>query len=340
MIKTQASKKAALEDYQKGRLFRKQERYGVWKGSINDRVRAAQQLPQAVLKVTSYGYGGRGLRTALAYMSRDGELALETNMGETLHGLPDQVAYAEDWSQTFDARTRNGRGKLRDFMNLTASSPRGSNPKAVLRAAKDWAEKTFGENHRYAYVRHDDTANPHVHFVVKMRGENGKRLYMAKGQAQAWRQDYAQSLREQGIEVDASPRWARGEGRKVEPQAAEHIRRRGQVPGIDKWAAQEAMSGRASQSTVFEKTQEEWREEERQANRRAAQELRTRAQNARQGRAEVFTASADVLDRQADNFPKPRSARQAMWDKLQVVKERIIKEPRAPDECKSSDKGL
>jgi hypothetical protein len=332
-MRVKGSKGAVLEDYQKARLFRKPERTGVWKGSISDRVRAAGQLPQAVLKVTSYGYGARGLRTALAYMSRDGELELQTDASEWLDGTPDQLAFAEDWSQTFDAKARNGRGKVRDFMNVTASSPKGSDPDAVLRAAKDWAGRTFGTNHRYAYVRHDDTANPHVHFVVKLRGEDGKRLHMANGAAQAWRQSYAESLRAQGIEVDASPRWARGLGRKAEPQGAEHIRRRGVVPGIDKWAAQEATSGRARQATAFEQSQVKRAEEERLANQRAAAELRARATRAAKSRADVFTASADVLDAYAKTFPKPRSARQTMWDALRAANSKIVKDaPKAREQ--------
>jgi hypothetical protein len=53
--------------------------------------------------------------------------------------------------------------------------------------------------------------HPHVHMVVKAENEvTGQRLNIRKAMLRQWRQDFAQYMREQGIEAVASSRPDRG----------------------------------------------------------------------------------------------------------------------------------
>jgi hypothetical protein len=94
--------------------------------------------------------------------------------------------------------------------------PVGTSPQAVLAAAQYFARENFALSHRYAMVLHDPATdpkhektqsgkNPHVHLVVKAVSETGERLYIRKDTLQTWREQFAQALREQGIEANATP---------------------------------------------------------------------------------------------------------------------------------------
>ena len=64
-----------------------QEQYrGYWQGSISDRLRVARKTPQAVIKITSHNHGKAAVKRRLDYISREGELMLETEIGERLLG--------------------------------------------------------------------------------------------------------------------------------------------------------------------------------------------------------------------------------------------------------------
>ena len=80
----------------------------------------------------------------------------------------------------------------------------------VLAAARVFAREKFAVRHRYALVLHTDQANPHVHLVVKAEDIHGKRLHIGKPMLREWREDFARTMRDQGIAANATPRVVRG----------------------------------------------------------------------------------------------------------------------------------
>ena len=71
-------------------------------------------------------------------------------------------------------------------------------------------------------VLHTDEPHPHVHLVVRAMGYDGQRLNIRKATLREWRQDFAQYLRDLGVEANATERAVRGE---VKPQKATGIHR-------------------------------------------------------------------------------------------------------------------
>jgi len=61
--------------------------------------------------------------------------------------------------------------------------------------------------------------------TVKCLGFDGTRLNPRKADLQAWREGFADKLRDQGIDADATPRRARGVVRKPESNVIRHIER-------------------------------------------------------------------------------------------------------------------
>lgn len=89
------------------------------------------------------------------------------------------------------------------------SMPRGTDPLAVQRAARDFAKVELTD-HKYVTVLHDHQANPHVHISVRVESRHGKRLNPRKADLHRWRETFAEKLRDQGIEAEATRQATRG----------------------------------------------------------------------------------------------------------------------------------
>jgi len=191
-------------------------------GSLRSRGgQVACGCPEVMVKITGFGKGADHVRAHLSYITRDGKLELETECGDHLRDREDIVALFRQWDEDLSLipRQRN----QRDTMHMVLSMPEGTPETAVRDAARKYANKAFGENHEYVFALHTDEPHPHVHLVVKMRGFDGKRLNPRKADLQAWREVFAQELRDQGIEAEATSRAVRGVVRKAERSVVRHI---------------------------------------------------------------------------------------------------------------------
>ena len=198
-----------------------------WTGSLSQRARASRGLPQAVVKISSYSHGGAAVWDRVNYVARDGELEVETANGETL----DQVQLeqmVEDWSGETEERT-----KRQIAMSAVVSFPKGVDEEKATEAARQFFREAFADNHDYVFAAHTDAKNFHVHVVVQSAGHDGKQLRIRRDDIQDLRMLFAEKAHEQGIELDASPRWARGlEAERRGGPEIEGIERRGETPAL------------------------------------------------------------------------------------------------------------
>ena len=175
--------------------------------------------------MTGGGTKAGAVAAHFAYISRRGQLEIETDEGERTTGKEAQKALLAEWHLDLSAGQyrgpRDGRTEARATRlvhNIVLSMPAPTPPEKVLAAARVFAREKFGAQHRYAMVLHTDQAHPHVHLVVKAEGDHGKRLYIDKPMLREWREDFARMMREQGIAANATPRVIRGrnKGKKHE----------------------------------------------------------------------------------------------------------------------------
>jgi hypothetical protein len=66
------------------------------------------------------------------------------------------------------------------------SMPRGTDPLALLRAAREFARVELAD-HEFVLVLHGHQANPHVHISVRAESKHGKRLNPGKADLHRWR---------------------------------------------------------------------------------------------------------------------------------------------------------
>lgn len=240
---------------------------------VGRRVVIVQRRPQALLKVTSFGRGTMKVGEHARYITRKGELEIETETGERLSARPAIRSLIAEWAEEgfAPAAKIDQQRRARDTANIVLGVPPGADREQLSNAVRAFAAEAFA-GHRYAWVRHDDTAAPHVHLMLHLTKENGRKPHLSVKQTEAWRGLFAAHARAHGIEVDASRAWERGRAPrgksaqtdyrrfrawKALPEAERAARRaRGQRPALDTtykaFEAAQATAGKPRPPTPWE----------------------------------------------------------------------------------------
>ena len=196
--------------------------------------RTVRRVPEVMVKVTGGGTKAGAVAAHFAYISRKGELTIETDEGDRIADREAQKALIRDWHLELSTgqyrAPRDGRvtaRKAKLVHNIVFSMPSPTPPDKVLSAARKFAREKFALQHRYAMVLHTDQQHPHVHMVVKAESEEGQRLHIDKAMLRTWREDFARLMREQGIAANATPRAVRGRNKGKRRDAIFRAQHRG-----------------------------------------------------------------------------------------------------------------
>ena len=283
-----------LEKARKGRKLRR------WSGSLSQRVRASRRLPQAVFKISSYSHSGGVVWDRVQYVSRNGELEVEDEDGKKLEDLVELEAMVEKWEELKGVRTK------RLAMSAVVSFPAGVAREKATKVSRQFFREAFANNHNYVFAVHKDTDKFHVHLVLETLGHDGKQLRLDRDDIQDLRLLLAEKAREQGIELDASPRWARGEEKEPRrPRAVEGIKRR---RGAAAWepARERSQEDAGRQAAVTASADE-------QAKRRDG------AEHERLCQALEYARAAATLAAQIPKLENDRRKRAAVQGAVQLV---------------------
>ncbi|WP_313388082.1 relaxase/mobilization nuclease domain-containing protein [Achromobacter aegrifaciens] len=185
-----------------------------------------RKAPEVMVKISGGGKGMAQVKAHLDYISRNGLVELENEDGEIILGREAVQDVRDEWKSGQYGLPDNG--SRRETFNIVLSMPPGTDRRAVNDAIRAFAKAEFGDNHAYVFAIHDDEAHPHGHLCVKALGLDGSRLNPRKADLQRWRERFAEALREQGIEANATPRRARSHTRLTVKQATRHAAQRGQ----------------------------------------------------------------------------------------------------------------
>ncbi|WP_299842639.1 relaxase/mobilization nuclease domain-containing protein [uncultured Jannaschia sp.] len=185
--------------------------------------------PQAVVKMIRQGGASdlRGLRAQMAYLSRQGEEPLQRS--ERYMGVEIDAEQAGLLEQAWRMPEAGREGAADRTTHFIVSFPEGTPVGAAERAGRDWAEELFGsglyggDSFDYYTAFHTDRAHPHMHVVVHRRGlEHGEWLKVSLRSDihyDRMREVLVDVAARQGIELEATPRLARGLHDRVAPDA-------------------------------------------------------------------------------------------------------------------------
>jgi hypothetical protein len=175
-----------------------------------------------MVKITGFGKSTAHIQSHFDYISRKGDVSLETDTGEQLDNREDIEAYFEEWQEKGKTEHQRQRHNRRETLHLVLSMPVHVDSESVRKASRSFGQEVFG-NHEYAFALHTDSNNPHCHLVIRMADRDGKRINPRKADLQHWREVFAERIREQGYEAEATRRRTRGITRKREKSAIWHI---------------------------------------------------------------------------------------------------------------------
>lgn len=185
--------------------------------------RVAKGVPEVMVKITGFGKGAKHVQAHLDYITRNGKVEMENDRGEVFKGKDQVRGLFKEWAEEFGDSKRHK--NQRDTMHMVLSMPEGTEPEAVRSAARQFTKRTFGQNYEYVFALHEDEPHPHVHVTVKCLGFDGRRLNPRKADLQLWREGFAETMREEGVEAEASPRRSRGVVKKAVKSVIQHIER-------------------------------------------------------------------------------------------------------------------
>jgi len=189
--------------------------------------RTTKKTPEVMVKITGSKNdinkcrNTKEIKAHMDYISRNGTVEMEDEKGNIYLGADDIRDVCNIWEKGRIGIPSEG-GRRKEAFKIMLSMPPGTDRASVKEAARSFAAKEF-KNHQYVLVSHEDTNHPHAHLTVKAVSNNGVRLNPRKNDLQHWREGFAEQLREQGIEANATPRRVRGIVKKAERQAVRHI---------------------------------------------------------------------------------------------------------------------
>ena len=282
------------------------------KSALKDAYRASQDLPQAVLKVSSYSHGQSRAGAHLDYIGRKGDLHVEDPQGNRLEDPEEFNERMNEWALDFDTRKDS-----RDTVNIILSAPEKSELGAVENSVRDFAKKTFGNSNDYLFAIHNDTEHPHGHLMVKMRGYDGEKLNPGRKDLRDWRTAFSESLREHGVEVDASTRLERGVGKKSTRQNINHLKDR-QVPRVDKEAVKQVIRDTQNRKSQKDKP---WAKAAKRKTQQQKNKLNLIADQANEAATKsknpALSKMAQAIKQHANNIPEPKTRAEEIQDQLE-----------------------
>lgn len=213
-------KRSSLSGSNSSRLPKTFAKTGLKSGTgLKNLQAAAARKPEVMVKIakrmSKNSSGIKGVKNHMKYISRNGELPLETRDGDRIQGNQAIQSLMNHWKKM---GIRENSDK-REAINIVLSMPAGTPPQAVLNAARQFAAEQF-EKHEYAFALHHESErageppHPHVHLCVMVRDDDGIRLNPRKNDLFEWRVRFAEKMREQGIECAATRRQHRGQSIK------------------------------------------------------------------------------------------------------------------------------
>jgi len=269
--------------------------------------RVLGRKPEVMVKITGFSKSAGGVKSNLEYITRNGKVEFEDSKGGTYLGKESVKEFFNEWN-SFE---REGRKQnQRDTMKLVLSMPEGTDANNLKQAAREFLKKEFGANHEYVFALHTDDKHPHVHIAVKSLGFDQTRINPRKADIQHWRESFAEKLRENGIEAEATPKVVRGVVKKSESQIIRHIEaeeakrkpRKSTVKESQKSEVlAEVKSGRDDPPKPWEKAIRKNQREAQAAWLDVADELDK--QNSPEDKI-----LASRMRRYVENFPKPETA--------------------------------
>lgn len=171
-----------------------------------------KRIPEVMVKISGSSKDVGRIKSHVDYISRNGNVDVIDQDGNVIKGHSEVRDLKKQWESV---GIPNENGRFREAFHIVLSMPPNTDPDRMYNAVKNFASEEFS-SHKYVMAQHLDEKHPHVHICVMARDIDGKRLNPRKNDLQAWREEFANKLKEQGIEAKATKRIQRLRYKKPE----------------------------------------------------------------------------------------------------------------------------
>jgi hypothetical protein len=172
------------------------------------------------LSAPVWAHGVEGATTALAALTKGGELSAETDAGISLQEAADR-RFLRQPSNANRSKPKNFNSALeiaktwrpamrssspRDFAHAILSAKPGTDKEAFMDAARATLAREFN-GHEYVFVMHTNRQHIHVHAAIRLTSATGQKLHPGIQDFNRWRQTLAEEARERHIPMQAVRRF-------------------------------------------------------------------------------------------------------------------------------------
>lgn len=163
---------------------------------------------EVLVKITGNSKNFQAFKAHIKYITRNDELEIYEDENITYKGKEETKEFLKDFNSNFINKIPNKNENLkekREAYHIVFSMREHSKvPKEkILKATMKTVKKMF-PNNESAFVYHGDTNNPHIHTVLKVKNDKGKRLDIRKNDLANLRKNFAKELNNLGIEAEAT----------------------------------------------------------------------------------------------------------------------------------------
>lgn len=208
-------------------------------GIVNGRAESFVKVDKASTGIKT----GKHLHEAAKYIARNGDIALENEDGMILQKsdlkleinewITDQAIPDTD-ADLAKRQEQEGKSRPADARRLIISCPKGTDPEALKKAVREFAEETLkNRGYRYVFGMHcksdmhpNEPDHPHIHILIKSVSFDKRRLNLRKTDLKQMRERFAVIARQYGIELNATNRAVRAQNFKAKTSERWHQERK------------------------------------------------------------------------------------------------------------------
>ena len=152
------------------------------------------------LEERGFAHGVEGAARYLSRLTSGGRDEAHLSDGKMLRGHEANLATARSWKRHMRSQEQ------RDVAHIVLSAMPGTDKVAFVSAARATLETEFA-GHAFAFALHEDSKHVHVHAVVRLTSDMGRRLRPGIEDFKRWRETLASKARERGIAMEATSRF-------------------------------------------------------------------------------------------------------------------------------------
>lgn len=181
---------------------------------VQARINARGASREVMVKITGSSKTKRGIKNSINYITREGEITLRDNDGKEYQlnsdsERSDAYQYLSDPEDRLMYKDEKAPNLVH---NIVFSSPKiaGVSEKDALDSVEKLLKEKYPDN-RFVLAYHTDKEHhPHVHALLRIPDNNGKRINIRKNDLRDMRDGFCKNLQLKGYDVKATHRYQQG----------------------------------------------------------------------------------------------------------------------------------